>query len=105
MEPHLAVVDALALVEHLLRLEHVKVEVLLQLLVGVVDQQLLERVAREDLEAENVQNRDRAAAAVVNARRVECLGRPGGGRGGEGWGKCKRVGGGGRVGEGGCNRV
>ena len=50
--------DALCLVEMLLRLEHALQEELLQLLVGRVDEQLLERVAVEDLEAEGVEQPD-----------------------------------------------
>ena len=54
---------------HLLLLEGVQVEELLQLLVGVVDAELLERVCREDLEAEDVQKADPAVRPL--RRRVE----------------------------------
>mmetsp|Transcript_982 Transcript_982/g.1275 ORF Transcript_982/g.1275 Transcript_982/m.1275 type:complete len:208 (+) Transcript_982:164-787(+) len=57
-KPHKPDVDPLLRVQALLRLEHVLVEELLQLLVGVVDEELLERVVPEDLEAEHVQDPD-----------------------------------------------
>ena len=47
--------DALLLVLLLLQGEHVLVELLLKLLVGVVDAQLLKRVLRENLESKDVQ--------------------------------------------------
>ncbi len=46
------------LVEGFFELECVLVEVLLQLLVGEVDAELLEAVLLEDLETENVQHTD-----------------------------------------------
>ena len=49
-------VDPLGLVQLLLHLEDVEVEVLLQLLVGEVDQQLLEAIVLKDLEAEDVED-------------------------------------------------
>ena len=50
--------DALTHVFLLLKLEYVAVEELVQLLVAVVDAELLERVALEDLEAEDIQHLD-----------------------------------------------
>ena len=68
-------VDPLGLVQLLLHLEDVEVEVLLQLLVGEVDQQLLEAIVLEDLEAEDVEDanlrRRRRAARVGGERRVD----------------------------------
>ena len=60
-----APVDGLRLVLRLLRLEHVLVEVLLQLLVRQVDAELLERVQLERLKAVDVQDADEASAAGV----------------------------------------
>lgn len=54
--------DSFALVFFLLQDEHGVVEQLLQLLVGVVDAQLLERVQLEDLEAGYVENTDETGA-------------------------------------------
>ena len=53
--------DALRRVEALLRLEGRHREVALQLLVGEVDAELLERVGLEDLEAEDVEDADEDA--------------------------------------------
>ena len=64
-------VEPLGLVQLLLHLEDVEVEVLLQLLVGEVDQQLLEAIVLKDLEAEDVEDADlrrrRRAASAVSA--------------------------------------
>eukprot|EP00042_Codosiga_hollandica_P058624 m.886787 g.886787 ORF g.886787 m.886787 type:complete len:1258 (+) comp59913_c0_seq1:2120-5893(+) len=55
-------VDAFLLVLLLLNVEHVVVEELLQALVGVVDEQLLERVELEDLETGNVKHTNEVGA-------------------------------------------
>ncbi|KAI3485216.1 hypothetical protein L1887_51501 [Cichorium endivia] len=73
--------DVLARVLFLLEHEHVVVEELLELLVGVVDAELLEAVDLEDLEAGNVEDADEAALAggtvegLVDAvyKPAECL--------------------------------
>ena len=59
--------DALRAVELLLLLERVHDEVLLRLLVGEVDAELLERVDLERLEAVDVEDADEAAAAAAAA--------------------------------------
>ena len=69
-EVHRVPVEALGLVLALLRLEHKVVEVLLEPLVRVVDEQLLEGVDREDLEAEDVQQADGRAFRLAVFRRV-----------------------------------
>ena len=48
--------DFFPLIGLLLHLEHVIVEVLLQLLIGVVDAQLLEAINFEDFKSEDIQN-------------------------------------------------
>jgi len=53
-------------VEALLLRERVRVELLLQPLVGEVDAELLERVGLEDLEAEDVEDADRHAAVAAH---------------------------------------
>ena len=52
--------------EALLLRERVRVELLLQPLVGEVDAELLERVGLEDLEAEDVEDADRHAAVAAH---------------------------------------
>jgi hypothetical protein len=59
--------DALRRVLGLLALEHVRVEGLLQLLVGQVDAELLERVGVEALEAVDVEDADGAGGAAAAA--------------------------------------
>ncbi len=70
--------DALALVLLLLQDEHGVVEELLQLLVGVVDAHLLERVELEDLEAGHVEDADEGGALALGPvqRAVDAVHQP-----------------------------
>ncbi len=61
----------------MLLLEHVRVEVLLQLFVAVVDAQLFERVGLKDLEAKNVQHADDGRLGRLGIHsRVQLLDQP-----------------------------
>ena len=64
-ELYLSPLDIFLLVLLLLHGEHVLVELLLQLLIGVVDAQLLETVLLEDLEAKDIQQPDELQPVVV----------------------------------------
>lgn len=60
--------DLFRLVQLLFQGEHVVVEEAVQLLISVVNAQLLERVATEVLETENVQNTEEALAFLAGTR-------------------------------------
>src|SRR5207302_4367 len=60
--PPVAYMHALTSLHTVPYLKCVRVEVLLQLLIGKVDAHLLERVALKDLKAKNIQDTDRAIA-------------------------------------------
>ena len=69
-EIHEDPVDSFSLVLFLLQNEHVVVEKLLQLLIGVVDAQLFERVKVENLETGNIQDSDEKVASQVGRQRA-----------------------------------